>query len=93
MRVELVREGAVISLPAALWNDIQELARVHGWRSPARRRSYAPGARVPGTEAREMAEALVGAINSGSLPPALEAELSRLVALVNYLRNGTFEIR
>lgn len=93
MRVELVREGAVISLPAALWDDIQELARAHGWRPSAPRRSCAPGSEVPGAVARAMAEALVGAINSGSMPPALEAELSRLVALVNYLRNGGFEIR
>jgi hypothetical protein len=88
MRVELVREGAVISLPASLWDDIQELARRHGWRP-----SDAPGARVPARDAQAMAEALVGAINSGSMPSALEAELSRLVALVNYLRNGSFEIR
>jgi hypothetical protein len=94
MRVELVREGAVISLPAALWEDIQELAREHGWHpSRAGRRSFGAGARMRGADARAMAEALVGAINSAGMPPRPEAELSRLVALVNYLRNGDFVIR
>jgi hypothetical protein len=84
MRVELVREGAVISLPAPLWRDIVELT---GRPAPG------PGARVPAKAAHRLAEALVGAINAGNLPAPLEAELGRLVALVNYLRNGAFEIR
>jgi hypothetical protein len=84
MRVELVREGAVISLPAPLWRDILAVA---GRRAPS------AGATVSAKAAHRLAEALVGAINAGTLPAPLEAELSRLVALVNYLRNGAFEIR
>jgi hypothetical protein len=84
MRVELVREGAVISLPAGLWHDILALAG---------RPALPSGGRIPAKAAHGLAEALVGAINAGTLPAPLEAELSRLVALVKYLRNGAFEIR
>jgi hypothetical protein len=84
MRVELVRAGAVISLPADLWRDILALAG---------RPALGAAARIPAEAAHGLAEALVGAINAGTLPAPLEAELGRLVALVNYLRNGEFEIR
>lgn len=87
MRVELVREGAVISLPPELWRAILAVARQQGWRPTDN------GPNVRDAEARVLAQAIEAAINAHALGDELERELSRLVALVNFMRNGAFLIR
>jgi len=97
--ITLRRGGATVRLKPALWKTLQDLARTEGWRplgafqggSFTQGPLYGPGQAVASRDARGLARALERLVNSEKLDPA-EIDLAPLVALVNFLRGGAFEI-
>src|SRR6478752_6034804 len=98
--VMLVRaDGGSLAVPRLLWEAAQVFAKKAGWRpagaaaeEPA---AYVAGARIGERDARSLAAALERVVN-GSVEGCADldlAELAPLVALVNFLRGGGFELR
>jgi hypothetical protein len=98
--ITLRRRGETVKLKPALWTTLQQLARQEGWRptgafdvgSLSRQRDYGPGHAVAARDARGLATALERLVNSEKLD-RVEIDLAPLVALVNFLRGGAFEIQ
>jgi hypothetical protein len=96
----LARGRETVTLPPALWETLQELARQEGWRpvgsvdadGGCHHATYPPGRSVIARDARSLAKALERLVNSERLDGG-EVDFAPLAQLVNFLRGGAFEIR
>jgi hypothetical protein len=98
--IRLVRDGDMLQLSPLLWDAFQVFAAQSGWQpvGPARswqegrRQAYGRGQTVQGDDALGLAAALERFVN-GERADGDELDLAAVVALVNFLRGGGFEIR
>jgi hypothetical protein len=98
--IHLVRGGDALQLSPLLWDAFQVFAAQAGWqpvglgnvRPEGHRPSYGRGQMVRRDDALGLAAALKRFVNS-ERADGDELDLPAIVALVNFLRGGGFEIR
>jgi hypothetical protein len=98
--ITLVRGLDTVQITSLLWEALQVYAKQAGW-EPAgtigvqdrcRHNIYGPGQIVTRRDADDLAAALAQVVNSEKGDSG-DLDLSSVVALVNFLRRGPFEIR